>query len=238
VAGFNREAALMALGGKTVGTVATHFLPPGLPGFAQAGGVHGTGADFLAHPEGDRALAATYLRRAGYASGRYSGKPIDMVAPVEGNGRQIALIAKQSLESLGFHVRLHLLSQQVVMTRFCGSPPAKVQVCANVGWTRDFADAETFLDPTFDGKRITPQMNANTSQLNDPGVNAAIGRAEILTAPAARASAWGAIDRRITALAPAVPLTWDKVSMLHSADVHAVANENLGVWDLAFTSLR
>jgi peptide/nickel transport system substrate-binding protein len=238
VAGFNREAALMAEGGRTVGTVATHFLPPDMPGFAQAGGVRGTGADFLAHPQGDRALAAMYLRRAGYASGRFSGKPVDMVAPSEGNGRQIALIAEQSLENLGFHVRLHLLSQQVVMTRFCGYPAAKVQVCANVGWTRDFGDGETFLDPTFNGARITPQMNANTSQLDDAGVNAAIARAETVTAPAARARAWAAIDRRITALAPAVPLTWDKVSILHSADVHAVANENLGVWDLAFTSLR
>ena len=35
-----------------------------------------------------------------------------------------------------------------------------------------------------------------------------------------------------------MPLVWDKVPMAHSADVKAVANENLGVWDFAFTSLR
>ena len=49
--------------------------------------------------------------------------------------------------------------------------------------------------------------------------------------------AWGDVDREITALAPAVPLVWDKVPMAHSADVNAVANENLGVWDFSFTSL-
>ena len=54
LAGFDRQAALMALGGKNVGTVATHFLPPGMPGFDQAGGVKGTGVDFLGKPTGDR----------------------------------------------------------------------------------------------------------------------------------------------------------------------------------------
>ncbi len=44
VAAFNRQGVQMALGGKRVGTVATHFLPPGMPGFAQAGGVAGEGA--------------------------------------------------------------------------------------------------------------------------------------------------------------------------------------------------
>ena len=44
-----------------------------------------------------------------------------------------------------------------------------------------------------------------------------------MTDPAARAQAWGEVDRAITALAPAVPLVWDKVPMAHSADVAAVA---------------
>jgi peptide/nickel transport system substrate-binding protein len=124
------------------------------------------------------------------------------------------------------------------MTRFCGYPKAAVEVCPNVGWMRDFADGQTFLDPTFNGENIAPVGNANVSQLDDPGVNAAIERAKTLTDPRARARAWGDVDRRITALAPAIPLVWDKVPMASSADVHAVANENLGVWDFAFTSLR
>ena len=31
---------------------------------------------------------------------------------------------------------------------------------------------------------------------------------------------------------------WDKVSMASSADVNAVPNPNLGVWDFSFTSLK
>ena len=53
--------ALLALGGETVGAVATHFLPPGMPGFEQAGGAAGTGADYLAAPSGDLAVAYQWL---------------------------------------------------------------------------------------------------------------------------------------------------------------------------------
>ena len=238
VAGFNREATVLALGGKRVGTVATHFLPPGMPGFEEAGGVKGTGADFLADPAGDAAVATAYMQRAGYASGRYDGEPILMVGPADGNGRSISEIAKSAFEALGFDVKLRLVSQQIMQTKYCGSPAAAVAVCPNVGWTRDFADGQTFLDPTFNGEHIAPVGNANVSQLDAPSVNAAIDRAKTLTDPADRAAAWGEVDREIVAQAPAVPLVWDKVPMAHSADVKAVANENLGVWDFAFTSLR
>ena len=191
LAGFNRQATLMALGGKRVGTVATHFLPPGMPGFEQAGGTKGTGADFLATPAGDAAVAAEYMKAAGFASGRYEGEPILMVGPTDGNGRAISEIAKAAFESVGFKVKLRLLSQQVVMTRYCGYPAAAVAVCPNVGWTRDFADGQTFLDPTFNGENIQPVGNANVSQLDDPAVNAAIERAKTMTDPSTRAAGLG-----------------------------------------------
>ena len=154
VAAFNRQSVMYALGGKTVGTVASHFLPPGMPGFDQAGGAKGTGVDFLASPTGNAALAASYMKKAGFASGRYDGPAISMVGPVDGNGRAISTLAKAAFEAVGFKVKLQLLSQQVVMTKFCGSPSAEVSVCPNIGWTRDFADGQTFLDPTFSGASI------------------------------------------------------------------------------------
>lgn len=239
VAAFDRQGVLLALGGKNVGSVATHFLPPGMPGFEEAGGAAGTGVDFLAAPSGDPALAAKYLKAAGYASGRYEGsEELLMVGPRDGNGKAISELAKASFEQLGFKVNLRLLSQQAVMTKYCGAPASAVAVCPNVGWVRDFADGQTYLDPTFNGENIHPVGNANVSQLDDPGVNAAIEAAKVETDPAARAAKWGQVDRAITALAPAVPLTWDRVPMVHSKNVNGVPNESLGVWDFAFTSIR
>ena len=61
-------------GGEVVGDVASHFLYPGVLGFEQAGGFRGTGVDFLADPDGDRALAARYMRAAGYAERQIHGR--------------------------------------------------------------------------------------------------------------------------------------------------------------------
>jgi peptide/nickel transport system substrate-binding protein len=178
------------------------------------------------------------MKAAGYASGKYDGPEISMVGVADGNGPQVAELTKAAFESAGFKVKLRLLSQQVVMTRFSGFPKAAVAVCPNVGWTRDFADAQTFLDPTFNGANIHEVGNAIVSQLDDAGVNALMNKARDETDPAARAAAWGEVDRAITGLAPAIPLVWDKTPMAHSADVATVANETLGVWDFSFTSLR
>ena len=75
LAGFDRQAARQARGGPITGPLATHFLPPGIPGFEEAGGPAGPGDDFvsLATPRGNPALAAKYMRQAGYPSGRYTG---------------------------------------------------------------------------------------------------------------------------------------------------------------------
>ncbi len=51
LAAFDREAACKARGGTFVGDVATHFLPPGFPGFEEAGGM-GTGLDYMKNPRG------------------------------------------------------------------------------------------------------------------------------------------------------------------------------------------
>ena len=106
-----------------------------------------------------------------------------MVGPVDGNGRRISEIAKSAFEKLGFEVKLRLLSQQIVQTKYCGFPASAVAVCPNVGWARDFADGQTFLDPTFNGASIQPVGNANVSQLDVPAVNEAIEKASTADRP-------------------------------------------------------
>jgi peptide/nickel transport system substrate-binding protein len=113
-----------------------------------------------------------------------------------------------------------------------------VAICPNYGWLKDFADAQTFLAPTFNGKNILPTNNSNISELDDPKVNQAMAEAEVLTDPAERAKAWGEIDKMITALAPVVPWNWDKQPLIQSKDVNGVVNRFNDQWDLSFTSLK
>ena len=51
IAAQNREAYLLARGGKLVGQVATHFIYPEVPGFQQAGGYNGFGEDYIKNPK-------------------------------------------------------------------------------------------------------------------------------------------------------------------------------------------
>jgi peptide/nickel transport system substrate-binding protein len=238
-AGFDRSALLLARGGKAIGDMATHFLAPGIAGFDEAGGLKGTGVDFLsADGAPNPQLAAEYFKKAGYASGKYEGKDkILMVGSNAGVAAKVAEVAKQNFESLGFQVTMRLVQQQTMYTRYCNTPAAKVAVCPNVGWNRDFADGQTMLSPTFNGKNILPQGNSNWSQLNVPAINKAIDAAEILPKEK-RAAAWAAIDKQVTEQAPAIPYIWDKTPLIESANVNGVVATSNAQWDLAWTSLK
>ena len=89
-----------------MGEIPTHYIPPGQPGFEQAGGAKGPGYDFMSHPSGDPALAASYMKKAGYPSGKYTGgETLTMVSDNATQQLNVAEIAAQQFEKLGFKVK-------------------------------------------------------------------------------------------------------------------------------------
>jgi peptide/nickel transport system substrate-binding protein len=239
IAGFDREAMRLARGGELFGDIPTHMIPPGLPGFEEAGGLKGPGLDFMSHPAGDAALSAEYFKKAGYASGKYEGdQELLMVGTSEGVAQKAAEIAKENFEKMGFKIRLRLVTQDAMYTRFCNSPPANVAICPNVSWGKDFGDAQTILDPTFNGKNIVQQGNSNWPELNVPEINKAMDEAELLTDPKERAEAWAKIDQMVTEQAPLVNWIWDKQVLLRSADTNGAVSQFNSMWDLSWSSLR
>jgi peptide/nickel transport system substrate-binding protein len=129
-------------------------------------------------------------------------------------------------------------ARRSVFTRFCGVPTAKVAVCANVGWFKDYTDPQPMLKPTFDGDAILAQGNNNWPQLDVPVINQAMAAATPLPPGPARNRAWGRINHMIMAEAPAVPLVWNKSAMIASDDVNDATNGYLAQHDVSFTSLR
>lgn len=236
---FDRESVLLARGGKSAGPIATHFLGPGIPGFEQAGGLAGPGADFLKSPSGDLAVAASYMRKAGYADGRYHGsETFLLVSSNDAGDKRIGEITQDQLEKLGFRTRLKFVAPDALITTWCSTPAKKVLACASsLLWLKDFPDPEPMLHPVFSGDVITPTNNTNYSQLDDPAVNSAMDAAAA-TSGAARGAAWGAIDRKLVDLAPAVPIDWDVATLIHSPDVAGVASVYFDGWDLSYTGLR
>jgi peptide/nickel transport system substrate-binding protein len=239
IAGFDREAMRLTRGGETIGDIPTHYIPPELLGFEEAGGLEGPGVDFMSKPAGDANLSAEYFKKAGYASGKYEGDDeLLMVGTSEGVAQKAAEVAKENFEKMGFKVNLKLVTQDAMYTKFCNSPAAKVAICPNVGWLKDFADPQTYLDPTFNGENIIPTGNSNWSQLDDKALNEEMNKAKLLTGPEERAQAWAEIDKKITELAPAVFWVWDKNPLLRSQNVNAVASSFNGQWHLAYTSIK
>jgi peptide/nickel transport system substrate-binding protein len=239
LAGFDREAAIKARGGTFVGIPGTHFLPPGLPGFEEAGGKKGPGFDFLANPKGDMAVAEKYMKAAGYSSGKYDGsKELLMVTANVDPGKAQAEVAKAQLEKLGFKIRLRTVPQQAVYSDWCQQPAKKVAICGSAGWFKDYNDPQSMLEPTFKGSNISKEGgNNNMGMLNNPKIDKAMDDAALLEGDE-RYQAWGEIDKMITEQAPAVPFIWDNTNLIHAKNVNAVGNEYYSAFDFTFTSIK
>ncbi|MGH2974691.1 MAG: ABC transporter substrate-binding protein [Solirubrobacterales bacterium] len=242
VAVADRQALATALGGPLAGDLATHFIPPQIPGFDQAGGAagpKGSQFDFLQSPNGNPQLAAQYMKKAGYPSGKCTGSgcQITMIASSEPTQKDAASIVRDELSQLGFKVSQQYLNYDVMVTKFCAVPKNEPNICPNFGWNKDFNDAQSILDVPFNGENIVPENNANWPLLNDKSINKAMDKAKLINDPAQRAEAWGKIDDQITVQAPAIPIQWANDDNIRSADVAGVVNLFSSGWDISFTSL-
>ena len=240
IAGFNRIAARQQRGGEALGPMAQHFLPPGMAGFEESGGLEGfTEFDWLQNPEGDRDLAAEYFKKAGFSSGKYEG---DEEVLIVGDGadpdKSIAQITEQQLNEMGFKTTLRLVTRDTMFTKFCNVPKSGVNVCPSVGWSKDFQDPQTLLDLTFSGEQILDTGNSNWPELDVPEINKAINEAKLVSDPEERAQAWADVNKMIVEQAPAISYMWDYQTLLASPNVRGVQNDYSTTWDLNFTSLR
>lgn len=236
---FDRTAMRLTRGGATVGDIAWSYIPPGFPGYEQSGGLKAPAElDFLQNDDGNAALAAEYMKKAGYPSGKYTGpEKLLMAGSNASPGKETAQVAANQFEKLGFKLNFRTVPQDAIYTTFCGTPKAKVAICPNVGVSADFIDPEALLKPYFSGDSILPANNTNWPQLNDPKINAAMKAASALPPGDARIKAWAAINKMVVGTAAAIPWVWDKTPLIKSKDVQSAGNAYLTDWDLSFTFL-
>jgi len=239
-AALDREALDRERGGELVSNVATHFIYPTIRGFEEAGGLAGPKVDYDEHPEGDTAVAEKYIKLAGYPSGKYTGSgTVQVVGASSAPEKEDAEIVNQTLKSLGFDTKLTLVEISTMYARYCNVPKEEIAVCPTVGWIADFADPQTVLKPTFNGKAIVSTGNVNYGQVDIAKINTAMAGAEDAKGNEARAKAWGKIDDELVEEAAAVPYDWEKSPRLEGSDVHGVGMLwDEGSWDYNYTSLK
>ena len=240
IAGMDRNALRLTRGGEVIGPIMQHQIPPGLPGFDEAGGQNPPpGADWLQHPTGDKTVMAKYFKAAGMSSGKYEGNAkILVVGDDSGVGGRAAEVAASQLQDMGFNVNFRQVPHSTMYTKFCNVPKAAVAFCPNTGWFKDFFDSQTLLDPTFNGANILQENNSNWPQMNDPSVNKLLDQAKVTVGRDARAKLFAQADQKITMLAPNVPWVWDKQPNIASKNVAAVGNSFNATVDLNFTSIK
>jgi peptide/nickel transport system substrate-binding protein len=239
-AALDRTAMNKARGGELVTNVMTHFLYPEIPGFDEAGGLKGPQVDYNDYPEGNLAVAAKYMKLAGYPSGKYTGgKTLQIVGSTGSPSAEDAEIANQTLKNLGFKTKFTVVESSVMYSKYCGTPAESIDVCPSVSWIADFGDGQAVLDVAFNGKNIVSTGNNNWGQVNNPEINKAMDAAELVVGVQARAKAWAQVDRKLVAQAAAIPFDWDKQPNVESKDVAGVGDLwNSGQWDYSYTSLK
>jgi peptide/nickel transport system substrate-binding protein len=236
---IDRNALRLTRGGPAIGTVATHFIPPLMPGFAAAGGVAGPGYDFYANPNGNVALAESYMKKAGYPSGKYTGPPLLTVADNQPPASDTAQAVQSQLGQLGIKLTFREVPHATMISKYCSVPKAAVAICPTLGWGKDFFDSQSMITPVFYGGNIVPTGNTNVAQANDPTLNKQMLVAEKLTDPTARANAWAALDKAITGQVFVVTWLWDNEVGFHSTNINGVQWPfNGNDWDLTASSLK
>jgi peptide/nickel transport system substrate-binding protein len=238
IASADRTSLRLARGGALVGPIATHFIPPSIDGFEEAGGEQGPDLDFIKDPSGNQELAAKYMRKAGFASGKFEGDEILVIGENAGVDKGVSSVVRDIFAKLGFKVTLRELSSDTAYTKFCNVPKSNYNACATTGWLKDFNDPQSILDVPFNGASIVPTNNSNWPLLDVPSVNKALDKAKLVAEPQARAEAWGKVDDMIMAQAPAIPYIWDQQPSIASSNVNLVVNQFNATVDLSFTSLK
>jgi len=236
-AAFDKNALRLTRGGPTLGPIATHYIPPDIPGHEEAGGAAGK-FDFTKNPAGDLKLAQEYMKKGGFPTGMYTGPELLMVGDNQPPASNTGEAVEAQLAKLGFKFNYRQVPRPTMFAKFCGAPKAKVAVCPNGGWGKDFFDAQSLLDPVFNGKNIIPANGVNWSNADDPELNELLDSAVSETDPEARAKLYAEIDDKITGDAYVIPWLWDNQVNFLSDNVKGVINKFNSSWDMAYMSLK
>ncbi|RZT26944.1 peptide/nickel transport system substrate-binding protein [Kribbella sp. VKM Ac-2569] len=203
----NKQTVRDAVGGSTLAEIATSIQPPTIAGRV----------DYDPYPspdhKGDVDGARKLLTEAGFAN----GFTMTLDTRAQPKMQAMAVAIQQALEPLKITVKINTIDTatyyEVIGTT------SQQHDAAITGWCPDWPSGATFLPPLFDGRNITPKGNSNLAQLNDPGVNAKIDEIAKLTDVKAANAAYGELDKQIMALAPVVPLLYEKVLMLVGSNI-------------------
>jgi YVTN family beta-propeller protein len=176
-------------GGRDVASLTCQILPVGFPGYQPY-------CPYTTHAGPGRPWSAPDMERARALVAVSGTRGERVVVTVPQWQRDIGRYFKGLLGRLGYRASLRVLGDEYFPTIY--EPGARVQMGFN-GWSSDYASPSTLIEPNFGCLDVL-------SHLCDRGLMRQVERAHAAQGADA-AERWAAIDRSVTDLAPAVPLT-------------------------------
>ena len=234
-----------------LGDIANGWIPPGIPGFEEAGGLkQNTDLDYLANPAGDPAVAKKYMLAAKKqdpslpidANGKWTGgeKVLTVADQRRSRARRPPRSSRGRWQQLGFKLELPHRPAGHAVHEVLGVPKSKVAVVPErrVG-SRTSPTRSRCSTRRSTATTSSQQGNVNWPQLNDPAINAAMKAASVVPVGADRNKAWAKINHMIAEQAPAIPWIWDKTASV-GVEGRQIrwSTGTTPPHDLSFTSLK
>ena len=158
IAASNRNALRLTRGGAILGDIATGWIPPGIPGFEEAGGLkQNTDLDYLANPAGDPRRwprstcwpprSRTRACRSTPTASGPAGEKILTIATNADPGKKTAEVFQGQIEKLGLQAELpHRAAGHAVHEVLRRARRRRSRSARTSGWFKDFADPQSMLD--------------------------------------------------------------------------------------------
>jgi peptide/nickel transport system substrate-binding protein len=209
---IDRQAVVLAIGGRFAGEPASTILSPTLAGYSA----------FDLYPSqdsaGDPDKARELLAQAGYRD----GVTLTYVGQSSEKWRALYEVLRASLERAGIRLRPTFYKGYEAYTRSLRVQAKRDEHHLGAArWCPDVPGngSRSFIGVLLDGRTITPTSNNNFGNYNNPRVNALIDQAYASADSQARSALWGRIDRLIMEDAAWAPLVYDREAFFWSSRV-------------------
>lgn len=225
--GIDKASVQAAQGGDPKGDVATTLLPPTVSGYSKFDLYETDGH------KGDIEKAKAELKECGQPNGFETNISARSDRPAE---MSMVTAVQASLKKIGVTANIKTFPGGKYFQNFAGNPSYVHEHKLGMimtAWGADWPTGFGFLDQIINGSAIKPTGGNNVQELDDPAINKALNSAIANTDDAARAKAWGDIDKLVAENASAVPLVYRKNLLLRpvSATNVTVTQAYLGMYD-------
>jgi peptide/nickel transport system substrate-binding protein len=209
---IDRQAVVLAIGGRYAGEPASTILSPTLAGYSA----------FDLYPSqdaaGDPDKARELLARAGYRN----GVTLTYVGQSSPKWKALYEALRSSLARAGIRLKPTFYKGAEAYTKSLRLRAKRDEHhLGAAGWCPDVPGngSRSFIGVLLDGRTISPRSNNNYGSYDNPRVNALIDQAYAARDDAARAALWGQIDRLLMEDAAWAPLVYDREAFFWSSRV-------------------